>query len=292
MIPLVSKPLPDDIQDILDGLQAKVNAKTTFSEKAKEAKVLWNTKGSKVGKEAFVKLRDSLNSMCVYVGVCNYCEQNEANDIEHVYPKSFFPEHAFLWDNYLLACKQCNTAWKLDKCFVLDEQGEVVEVNRGNAPAYNAVAFLNPRLEGDNSNNYMLLNLKTFKFTLLPNLNTIEKNKAEKTLEILQLNERDTLLAARESAYIHYYDNLKLLTHILKTNSKDEIADLLRPNEDRLDLDVPIETLKESIKQSYKKYFEKHQHPSVWHSIKIIDSKMVPKWQQLFAALPEALDWA
>ncbi len=30
--------------------------------------------------------------MNISKGICNYCEQNESNDIEHINPKSFFPE--------------------------------------------------------------------------------------------------------------------------------------------------------------------------------------------------------
>ncbi len=44
---------------------------------------------------------------------CAYCEIILPRDIEHFYPKSRFPKRMFQWNNYLRACKNCNTE-KLD----------------------------------------------------------------------------------------------------------------------------------------------------------------------------------
>jgi uncharacterized protein (TIGR02646 family) len=43
-------------------------------------------------------------------GKCAYCEQIAAEDIEHFYPKSDYPNRMFRWDNMLRACKNCNQA--------------------------------------------------------------------------------------------------------------------------------------------------------------------------------------
>jgi uncharacterized protein (TIGR02646 family) len=40
---------------------------------------------------------------------CAYCENIVPRDIEHFYPKSKFPKRMFRWDNFLRACKNCNT---------------------------------------------------------------------------------------------------------------------------------------------------------------------------------------
>ena len=50
-------------------------------------------------------LRERLGSFC------SYCEMNIENqpDIEHVSPKSKNPDLETEWDNFLLACKVCNT---------------------------------------------------------------------------------------------------------------------------------------------------------------------------------------
>jgi uncharacterized protein (TIGR02646 family) len=290
MIQLVSKSLSKETQDQLDALQVLVNTKPDFEEKAAEAKALWNKKGSpKERKAAFQEVKTTLTSMCVAVGICNYCEQNEANDIEHIHPKSFFPELAFTWDNYLLACKQCNTGHKLDKCYVLDIANTPVKLVRQEAPIVGAtIAFINPRVE--NPNDFMMLNLKTFKFDVFEHLGIVAQRKAEKTLEILELNERDTLIEARETAFEFFYDRLRGLTQMLAADSNEAIEKLLAPHK-VLDTTVSLEQNKEDIEANHKKAIEQHQHPSVWYAIKIVSSKTNAKWKALFEELPQALNW-
>lgn len=49
----------------------------------------------------------------VFDSKCAYCETILPKDIEHFYPKSRFPRRMFRWENFLRACKNCNTE-KLD----------------------------------------------------------------------------------------------------------------------------------------------------------------------------------
>ncbi len=169
------------IQKLAD-LQALIDAETSFAAKAKKAKSLWNSKP----KKKFKEIKKKLLELCVSVEICNYCEQNEANDIEHIDPKSFFPERAFVWDNYLLACKQCNSAYKLDQCFVIDNNGNLHLTTRGQEPLFKTNALINARTE--NPCDFMILNMKDFTFEILDNLATNNQHKAEKTIEILALN--------------------------------------------------------------------------------------------------------
>jgi uncharacterized protein (TIGR02646 family) len=289
MLQLDKKNLPNAIQQVLDGLQDAVDKKTGFTAQVKEAQDLWKSKGGVQGKLAFIAIATELRGMCVYVNVCNYCEQNEANDIEHIYPKSFFPSYAFTWDNYILACKQCNTAYKLDKCFVLDANGDVHEVIRGEMPPHSIVAMVNPRIEDPNK--FMWLDLQTRKFEIQDNLLPADYNKAERTLFILQLNNRDLLKEDRKSTAIYYYQRLELLTRMLDANSVTEIDALLTPHDDRIDNTLPLEQLKQNLKNSFKVHLTNFKHPSVWHSIKTIESKSTPKWKTLFDKIPEARTW-
>ena len=44
-------------------------------------------------------------------GFCSYCERqghSAALDVEHIDDKNSHPEKKFSWDNFLLACKNCN----------------------------------------------------------------------------------------------------------------------------------------------------------------------------------------
>jgi uncharacterized protein (TIGR02646 family) len=288
MIQIHDKPLSNNTIQILSNLQASIDTLPTFKEKADKAQSLWGTKGNAAGKNAFVEIKDILTSMCIYVEVCNYCEQSEANDIEHIHPKSFFPHVTFVWDNYLLACKQCNSGLKLDKCFVMDNEGNLITTERGEEPLYKVIAFINPRSE--DPNDFMYLNMETYKFDVFPWVIGKKRNQALSTIEILQLNERATLIKARKSAKGHYYNQLERLCRILKTTSKEDLEDVLNPADDKFDFTKSLDELKIEITESYKKYIQTYQHPSVWHSIKVIEKEREP-WKEIFNQIPDAINW-
>jgi uncharacterized protein (TIGR02646 family) len=72
------------------------------------AAALWKTKP----KEAFSDVRAKLQKMAGGLERCMYCENNEGTDIEHFWPKSLYPDKAYSWSNYLLACSHCNSNHK------------------------------------------------------------------------------------------------------------------------------------------------------------------------------------
>jgi len=290
MIRLASETISSAAQDRLNHLQRQVDEQIDFEQKASRADSLWHNKsGSEIGKKAFDEIRYTLTKMCVSVEVCNYCEQNEANDIEHIYPKLLFPGKAFVWENYLLACKQCNTAYKLDSFVVLDEQDDLIEVVRGIEPFNERGAFINPRIE--NPSLFMLINPESFTYEILPGLAKADEHKAVKTCEILCLNERDELIAARKVAAKYFYHRLEMLSRILNASSIPAIEQILSPYDRYLDDTLSLEQLKSTIKEGFKQDIQMHQHPSVWYSIKVIESQMDVKWKALFDVIPEALQW-
>ena len=274
----------------LTALQRKVDNKVSFAEKAAKAQSLWHGINSPPNrKAAFVEIREKLMKMCVSVGICNYCEQSEANDIEHIYPKSFFPIFAFVWTNYLLVCKQCNTAFKLDKCFVMDSSGTIHVTVRGQEPTHPTIAFINPRTE--NPATSMIMNTQNFEFEILDGLSTTDYNKADKTIEILALNTRDTLIATRKAAAIYFYHRIELLNRLLNADTIEQIHHLLTPYDAYLDDTKTLTELKSDIKVGFKQDILQHAHPTVWAAIKLVDSKTTPKWMTLFQQLPEVLTW-
>jgi uncharacterized protein (TIGR02646 family) len=289
MLQLSKKTLNKKEADVLKLLQKKINVKKGFATKVAEAQELWKSKGGVAGERAFKVIKDSLIGMCVSVEACNYCEANEASDIEHIYPKTFFPEKTFVWENYLLACKQCNTGYKLDKCYVLDKKGNVYKTIRGNKPKYNTVAIINPRIEDPLK--YLWLNLLSWEFNIQDKLSTNDYNKALKTLEILALNERDYLIAGRKRVASECFDKMDRLCRILKAKNKMDIKSIINPYEDIIDFSLPLETIKNNCKASTKAHIHKQQHPSVWESIKTIESKVNSKWMNVFKEIPEALTW-
>lgn len=72
------------------------------------AGALWDAKP----KETFQEVRTVLKRMASGRERCMYCEDSEGTDIEHFWPKSSYPERAFSWSNYLLACSHCNSNYK------------------------------------------------------------------------------------------------------------------------------------------------------------------------------------
>jgi len=290
MLQLDSKSISDDAQKMLDFLQRKVNAKPTFKEKTKKAGSLWEGKSSTgLRRAAFEEVKNTLTQMCVSVEICNYCEQSEANDIEHIYPKSLFPGKAFEWENYLLACKQCNTAYKLDAFAILDVNDDIFDIPRGSEPPNERGAFINPRLEDPSV--FMLLNAESFKFEPLPGLSKSNLNKAKKTIEVLQLNDRDQLVESRRAAAIYFYQRMDLLMKIMASNSIAEIEAFLTPYDDLIDDTLPLAEIQTGIKNGFRRDVKLYPHPSVWYSIKTIESVTNTKWQAIFQAIPEAIHW-
>ncbi len=56
-----------------------------------------------------------LRAMCNGPQRCMYCEESMATAIEHMRPRSSYPEATFVWENYLLACSTCNSKFKRDR---------------------------------------------------------------------------------------------------------------------------------------------------------------------------------
>lgn len=285
MIQLASSNLSPKTSQKLQELQTEIDKERTFEAKRNKAQEFWK---NRTNSKAFTEIKEKLTDLCVAVGICNYCEQNEAGDIEHIAPKSFFPNLTFVWENYLLACKTCNSGYKLDKCYVLDDKNKVISVERGKEPSHTTVALINPRIE--NPNKFLILNLETYEFEFMPDLSEKDYNKADKTREILQLNNRDPLKAARKAAAKYYYDRLERIVRILKANSIEEIEDILTPNDDRVDKTLSLAAQKQHLKKYFKRDIQRHQHPSVWQAIKLT-SPVIPKWKRLFEGLEDALKW-
>jgi uncharacterized protein (TIGR02646 family) len=279
-----------ETEEVLEKLQAIIDCEVSFEDQVTKAQSLWSSMKKKLGEKAFDELKVKLREQCVFVGTCNYCEESESSDIEHIAPKSFFPEQTFKWENYLLACKNCNSGFKLDQCFVLDDLGDVISVPRKIEPPFKELAFINPKTE--DPNNFMILDTTyTFKFMVFDDLSKKDQNKAQKTIDILGLDVRDTLIVSRKETAIHLYQRLELLSRILKADSIEEIISMLAPNDDLVDPDVSLEMFKDETKNNFMRQIQKHKHPSVWYAIKKVESKMSPKWKKLFDEIPEALMW-
>jgi len=110
----------------LQKLQSKVDADTAPQARAKK---LWDAKTStKPRKAAFDDVRKKLGTMATGRKRCMYCEDSLGTDIDHFMPKGNCPGAAFVWENYVLACADCNSNQKRT-AFPLDTSGSPLLVN-------------------------------------------------------------------------------------------------------------------------------------------------------------------
>ncbi len=205
--------LPTQTQNYLDGQQEKIDALLDYPARVKAGKALWDSKtNTKKGKERFDEVRAALARLCPGARRCHYCEDSAADEIEHLWPKNFYPDRVFRWGNYLYACGPCNGSSKVDRFAVFDEREERVDLVRGKndpvvAPPAGDTVFVDPRRE--DPMDYLDLDLDTGIF--IPRSPKGSRNylRAKYTIEVLKLNTRDYLKHARRSAYRSYLDSLR-----------------------------------------------------------------------------------
>jgi len=104
-------------------LQTRTEAVSRAADPRGEASRLWELQG-----KAFREVREILRDMASGTERCMYCEDGEGTAIDHFWPKGNYPERAFDWLNYLLACSVCNSNFKRDQ-FPVDEQKEPLLLN-------------------------------------------------------------------------------------------------------------------------------------------------------------------
>jgi uncharacterized protein (TIGR02646 family) len=109
MLRVPDRPVLATTVGVLKSLQHSITLLPDYSDRVNAAIAAWNSKtSSKAKSEAFQDIRKTLALMCVGPIRCAYCEDSLADEIEHIKPKSFFPEFTFSWSNYLYSCGPCN----------------------------------------------------------------------------------------------------------------------------------------------------------------------------------------
>ncbi len=300
MLQLNSKSLTATTQQHLNLVQGDINLLPTFTEKSNAAGTKWGSKDSNIaGKNAFIEVKSALTSMCVGAGICNYCEANEATDIEHIRPKSLFPEYAFVWENYILACKTCNTTYKLDKASIFNPKGtntvNDISPKRGTTiktqPVNDDTLLINPRTE--NPSRFIMLDLvgRTFNYIAKKPVGTKENLRAEYSINtLLKLNDRQALVEARKAAFRSFQNLLKNYIACGKATSYDEL-ELATGDEPRVNRHnaLPDEIMR--VRENIKNAILNNPQPTVWFEMKRQRAKL-PITNQLFVQAPEALRWS
>jgi uncharacterized protein (TIGR02646 family) len=292
MIRLNSEELSQSAAAHLVSVQTRINDGTDFSQKAARAQTAWDSKSSSNAKKAaFDEIKEKLIGMCVGVEICNYCENNEATDVEHIYPKSFFPERAFNWENYLLACKTCNSGYKLDKFAVFSPTGSDTSVNliREIAPATDDGVMIDPRTEDPLQFFWLDIQNKTFILDPRLKLDPRDKRRAEYTLKLLGLNDRDALVTARKTAAKYYLDRLERYVKARDAATMAELEAVVQ-DPDFINGARPLESEKQRICQQIIVDIQTYSHPTVWYELKRQRANL-PKTNSLLNRAPEALNW-
>lgn len=189
----------------LDIHQQRVNAEPDYPAKVARASRMWRPKN-----KAFDEVVEKLVVMCPGTRRCCYCEDGRGDDVEHFFPKTLYPELAFAWQNYLLACSACNSNAKRNQFAVFDAANVEHDVTRARGaamiqpPSGNPV-LINPRYE--NPLDYFEIELlMTFSLLPHPNLDARARRRAEYTIDILQLNDRTELTDWRRESFEAYLD--------------------------------------------------------------------------------------
>ena len=221
MIRLPDCNLPATTQAYLDNKQGEVATAESYAKQVQTAQQKWNSKSHSY----FSTIRHILDKMTLAGRRCHYCEDSAADEVEHVRPKSLYPEHAFLWPNYLFACGPCNGGYKKAKFAVFDSLGQFRDITRGKndpvaSPPSGDPAFIDPRSE--NPMDFLELDLLgSFHFQPLADEGTHNALKADFTITTLGLN-RDYLLAARKIAYGNYQNRMKVYVAEKKAGASEQ----------------------------------------------------------------------
>jgi uncharacterized protein (TIGR02646 family) len=278
----------------LKKLQGQIDTLSTYKAQVKGAKVLWqNKKKTNPQKAAFNRVEKELQKIAIGANhYCNYCEANVGTTIEHIYPRGLFPNKTFVWENYLWTCKECNGKHKVSQFQIFKDSNssEIIDLIKDYSfvrPPNEDSVFINPRVE--NPLDYLQLDLESGLFASKEeSTNSRAYKRAFYTLETLQLNARQDLVASRQKAYQTYQDLLQQYINIQKSTSPEALIAIfsISNNTKR----APWEKQKSLANLEFQKAFMDQAHPTVWKEMQR-QFESIPSLKKLFQQVPEVLDW-
>lgn len=154
----------------------------------------------------FREIRNGLAEASPGDGYCLYCEIGRLERIDHVLPKSFYPEFVFSYDNLVYCCARCNEV-KLSKAGLLTATGvsEVIGISNSisGSPMVSDFAFVNPRTADWYSDLVVDIGASYF---IVPktSLSSLQAMRYAFTIDSLGLNKRSDLVRRRKGACTTY----------------------------------------------------------------------------------------
>lgn len=107
MIRLGERPLDPDAHAQLQAWQRELDGVTPFAARVEAGKERFKQRNVTTS-PTYRRVRATLRAMSHGACRCAYCEHSTGDEIEHIWPKDFYPERVFDWHNYLYACGTCN----------------------------------------------------------------------------------------------------------------------------------------------------------------------------------------
>ncbi|MEO8153402.1 MAG: HNH endonuclease [Rhizobacter sp.] len=207
MIAIPPRPLEAAPLEALAKLQQLVGEQGDYVAQVTYAKTSWGRKP----KALFATLKGKLAIMCSGNRRCTYCEDSLADEIEHMRPKDLYPDQAYVWENYVLACGPCNGP-KNNRFAVLDAAAELIDVSRKPKddvvpPVSGVHALVNPRIEDPLE--LLWLDFRTWRY--VPKIDdeaSAAWKRAAYTIRVLRLNDRDELVRGRRAASTNFVSRL------------------------------------------------------------------------------------
>lgn len=246
--------------------QAEIDGLATFAERVEVGKRLFRSRNNNAN-VTFNAVKSVLTKMCSGARRCVYCEDSAADEVEHIYPKHFYPDRVFVWENYVYACGPCNGPKASSFAVFIANAGSKIELTRSadpSPPPTGVPGLIDPRIE--DATELLALDLReTFYFVERAMRGTLEYERASYTIEILGLNKREYLRLARRAAYRDYRAHLAQYREVRSCGNEAEMQRLAHEIQTR-------------------------QHPTVWTEMKRQQANL-PDLAQLFADSPEALTW-
>lgn len=269
MIRLPDETLPGTTLKQLKKYQSEIDVLADYAERVTKAKDCFPLR-NRASDPAFRVVRQTLTRMCSGSSRCCYCEDSLADEVEHIKPKDLYPELTFAWRNYLYACGPCNGPKNNQFALFSEATGEFVDVTRRRGaqiepPLPGDLVLIDPRTE--DPMRYLELDLRdTFWFLPTRGLSARDRKRAEYTIEVLGLNERDALMEARRTAYGSY--RARLVEYRTRRSTG-----------------APNSQLRELICG-----LKRMDHPTVWKEMQRQHAK-IAELSELFSNVPEALGW-
>lgn len=200
----------------LNKWQSAIDAETS-----REAKITASEKFLRKnipGNRTFREVRLSLGNACPGNSLCVYCESSGFERIDHVLPRSRFPEATFCFENYIPCCALCNEI-KSSRCVHLS-CGLAAECGEAEVLAMGAgfrSAFPDPWL----IDIYQLVGVDIVDtFVLYPrtSLGHDDVVMANCFIDLLSFDKRDILARRRRASYQRY---LSLVADYLQSPDLD-----------------------------------------------------------------------